>query len=225
MFRGPKSNIDSVQFMTLETYCSAGQDGVISLWKQTQKKPVACAYTAHGRDSSNNVRWISSMCSIKMSDVLASGSNDGFVRVWDVTADNKRLQNIKEIPMNGFVNGIVVTDKLMVVGTGNEHRLGRWWKMGGSALNKVVIMRYDQQMLESSLNEDEEANDAKNRLVSFSKMDKVGNQINAEEDKESSASDSSGDNDSSESDAEKKEVIAAPRGKGKLAYNKTKSRR
>ena len=127
--------------MTEDTYLSGGQDGSLNLWKDTQKKPVSFAHKAHGEEGPGSSRWIVSIASVKMSDLAASGSYDGYVRLWNANASETRsLLPVLALPVEGFVNSLAMSTQLVVAGTGQEHRLGRWWRHKGS-LNKVVVWR------------------------------------------------------------------------------------
>ena len=77
VFRGHKSIIDNVQWLTDNTFISGGQDGLLHYWKDTQKSSFSSVHNAHGLDDSQNPRWISALATIKMSNIVATGSNDG----------------------------------------------------------------------------------------------------------------------------------------------------
>jgi hypothetical protein len=97
-----------------------------------------------------------------MSDIIASGSNDGYVRIWNANADSKTIKPIKQLPVNGFVNGLYISKKIVVAGTGCEHKYGRWWRMKGP-LNKVVVMRYNEiTESDNSFTNDEEDDSSEN---------------------------------------------------------------
>ena len=142
MLRGHKGSIDSVRMVTEDSYISGGQDGAVSLWKDTQKKPISTIVSAHGDDHGVPC-WITSTTAVKVSDLALTGSYDGFVRLWKVNATDshsKSLQNVSKIPIEGFVNDLAVSQssKVIVAGMGQEHRLGRWWHKKGN-LNKVIV--------------------------------------------------------------------------------------
>lgn len=55
------------------------------------------------------------------------GSYDGYVRLWNVNAsENRTLTPHLALPVDGFVNSLALSSSLVVAGTGQEHRLGRY---------------------------------------------------------------------------------------------------
>jgi ribosomal RNA-processing protein 9 len=158
VFRGHKSSADVVKILTNETFISGGADGNLFLWKETQKKPIAIVKAAHGFEGDDrlqlhNARWISSVSCVKMSDLAASGSNDGYLRLWNVNADNYEMSPVGALPCDGFINDIAMSHRLVVAGTGAEHRMGRWWHMRGP-LNKVVVFRLPEVESSGSVGSD-----------------------------------------------------------------------
>ncbi len=95
-------------------------------------------------------------------DVLASGSGDGFVRLWRLTVAGggggggggggagagaaggafRALEPIGAIPVKGIVNGLAFSrdGRVLVAAVGTEHRLGRWWRYSG-AQNGLAVMQ------------------------------------------------------------------------------------
>ena len=139
IFRGHKSPIDAVQILTDDSFITGGQDGCISLWREMSKRPTVTAALAHGYDGLSP-RWITGLAALKMSDLAISGSYDGYIKLWQVNSTNSTLAEVASIPLNGFVNSIAITEKFFAVGTGSEHRLGRWWRLKGEK-NKVQIYK------------------------------------------------------------------------------------
>lgn len=142
VLRGHKGNIDAVSIMTENLFISGGQDGNLCLWKDTQKKPVASVISAHGTEATGVPRWIVSSASVKMSDLAASGSHDGYIRLWNaqVSSESKVLRQVSQVAVSGFVNALALSTKLLVAGTGQEHRLGRWWHTKGS-FNRIMVWK------------------------------------------------------------------------------------
>ena len=143
VFRGDKGGIDAIQLVTDDSYVTGSQDGSVSLWKETQKKPIRSIAQAHGHDT-GGARWISSVAAVKMSNLAASGSNDGIVRLWNASAEGRTLEQVAAIELEGFVNSLALSSRVLVAGTGREHKFGRWWNLKGNK-NKVVIMRLPTQ--------------------------------------------------------------------------------
>jgi ribosomal RNA-processing protein 9 len=120
---------------------AGAQDGSLSLWSDSAKKAVASHGAAHGFENDTNARWVVSLAAIKMSDVVASGSYDGYVRLWRADAHgSRRIEEIGALPVRGFVNSLALSTNLIVAGSGNEHKLGRWWHIPGN-LNKITVWR------------------------------------------------------------------------------------
>jgi ribosomal RNA-processing protein 9 len=87
-----------------------------------------------------------------MTDLLTSGSCDGYVRLWKCNASLKCFIMTNQIPVEGFVVSIHLSSSLMAIGTSKEHRMGRWCSVKGNR-NKVVILKFENS-LESSLLEE-----------------------------------------------------------------------
>src|SRR5690606_36765409 len=144
----------------------------ISLWSLTKKKPVCIVSLAHGLDPPlqpaefsaehepnpkatpvPTPRYITALKTIPYSDVILSGSWDGYVRVWRLIEDKKRIEPVGVLgggqageadggdnegddswAIRGVINDIAVFERgergadglCVVAAVGKEHRLGRW---------------------------------------------------------------------------------------------------
>ncbi|CAG8791069.1 3121_t:CDS:1, partial [Gigaspora rosea] len=110
----------------------------ISLWNINKKKPVFVHNISHGLqtyDSESegplkNPYWITSLATVKYSDLFASGSYDGNIRLWKLIDNIRSFVPLTEIPLIGFVNALqfaTIEDKtFLIAGVGQEHKLGRW---------------------------------------------------------------------------------------------------
>ena len=132
----------------------------ISLWTTQKKKPIFTHALAHGFYQFHSAteglietpRWITSITSLPYSDLIASGSWDGDVRIWKLDSSLKSFSLIGTVPAPGVVNSLQVLAVpdgafapdswarqlegqkkknkvgmvLLVAGLGQEHRLGRW---------------------------------------------------------------------------------------------------
>jgi ribosomal RNA-processing protein 9 len=88
IFRGHEASIDCVSMTNEEIFVSGSQDGAVAVWSVRKKKPIASRPRAHGLggcDVANSLdNWISSVAAMRFTDVFASGSCDGVVRLWQV---------------------------------------------------------------------------------------------------------------------------------------------
>mmetsp|Transcript_32532 Transcript_32532/g.52712 ORF Transcript_32532/g.52712 Transcript_32532/m.52712 type:complete len:470 (+) Transcript_32532:37-1446(+) len=129
VFRSQPSSIDAVAMLTEELFISGAQDGSLSCWNVSKKKPVCVLRNAHGSLSP----WICSVAACPYTDLAASGSSDGFIRLWKVTSSDsgdpsRSLSPVLSVPVAGCVNGLAFAHsaRFLVAGVGREHRLGRW---------------------------------------------------------------------------------------------------
>ena len=178
VYRYKPSSVECIRYIADDKFITGAQNGMISLWKATQKKPLYSVYNAHGIEGISP-RWVTSVSSMRMSDLVLSGSYDGFVRFWQLgSADsvaplthagggaggkaahtthtttnstgsththtsNSHIPKLGlkfEYPIEGFVNDMVNTNRLIVIGVGKEHKYGRWWNIK-QACNDVVLLK------------------------------------------------------------------------------------
>lgn len=165
VYRGAKSGVDVVKYLSDDDFVSGSQDGSISLWKAALKKPKSTISAAHGFDGISP-RWISSIAVRRLSDLVFSGSHDGQLRIWKAdywqgtsrnttnassgSSNDGKPQGLLawgSLPLDGFINSIAIAPEcrqqnslLVAAGTGREHRLGRWWTVKGNK-NKVWVYR------------------------------------------------------------------------------------
>ena len=134
MLRG---SIDCVKYVNTSTFITGGaDDGTISLWTIDKRKPRHSQHAAHGTNNDGLAYWITSLSAPNNSDLFASASCSGEVILWSLlkqgnSSSFSSFKELKRIKVLGFVNCmnfIIKQDQLdLVIGTGQEHRLGRWW--------------------------------------------------------------------------------------------------
>ena len=136
-------SLDCVAMLSEESYVTGGEDGMLALWNVNKKKPVAIVPNAHGGAG----HWISSVATIKGTDLVASGSDDGVVRLWQATTTaqgqgSSLMFTGTALPAPGYVNGLALghSGSLLVAACGKEHRLGRWAPQR-EAVNGLHVMR------------------------------------------------------------------------------------
>ncbi|KAL8655700.1 MAG: hypothetical protein Q9210_000722 [Variospora velana] len=108
-----EGSIDRVAMIDEETFVTGSDNGGISLWYMHKKKPVFTVPVAHGLDpplkpeeaSAEEVpdlkalgepqpRWITALATVSYADLILSGSWDGWVRIWKVSEDKKRIEEV-----------------------------------------------------------------------------------------------------------------------------------
>lgn len=148
MFKGHKAAIDTVSMCSEEYYCTGGEDGSVCLWNVQKKKPTTTKHAAHGRDENDIPHWISSVAALTYTNLIASGSCDGNIKLWKCGNDNQGLEEIRQIKAPGFVNAMVFSSggNFLVAGVGQEHRLGRWQR-NGEAKNGILIVPVTDESL------------------------------------------------------------------------------
>lgn len=137
-----EGSIDVVVAIPPHHFVTGGDAGTLSLWSIHKKKPLHSIAVAHGLDDAVNTsseaepkfaqrspRWITALATLSGTDVVVSGSWDGFVRAWKVSDDKRRLEPLGAVggagsvdepaTTNGVVNG-TAHDMMEVVDTDAE---------------------------------------------------------------------------------------------------------
>lgn len=142
VFRGPESTGGSQDVISLieEGAFVTGTDlGAISLWNTRKKKPLNTIQTAHEGN-----RPIGALATHVFTDLVASGSADGYLRLWRAAPSTKELSCIRSIPLPGFINSLAWSEdgKMLAVAVGKEPRLGRW-ETEKSAKNQLHVFNFN----------------------------------------------------------------------------------
>ncbi|XP_005094160.1 U3 small nucleolar RNA-interacting protein 2 isoform X2 [Aplysia californica] len=142
LFYGHEGSIECVALINEGNFFSGSEDSSLCLWSVLKKKPLVTRQHAHGTPAGQNSEdWISAVAALQYSDLVASGSKDGLVRLWKCGPNFKSLSPLFEVPVNGFVNSLSFSSNgdFLVVGVGQEHRLGRWWRLKDAKNGWVII--------------------------------------------------------------------------------------
>ncbi|XP_040449100.1 U3 small nucleolar RNA-interacting protein 2 [Falco naumanni] len=148
VFYGHQGSIDCIQLINEEHMVSGADDGSVALWGMTKKKPLALAQQAHGMQDTQGLQqpyWISAVAALRNSDLLATGSHSNSVKLWKCGEGFRKLEPLLDIPLVGFVNSLKFSaaGDFLVAGLGQEHRLGRWWRIK-EAKNSICIIPLKQ---------------------------------------------------------------------------------
>lgn len=146
VYNGHSGSIDCVRFINEEIFVSCGDDGSLCVWNISKKKPIAERKLAHGKSSTGIANWISSITTLVNTDLIASGSCDGFIRVWKLEKNFREIKLKFEIPVSGFVNALTFTNdsNSLIAGIGQEHRLGRWLRLK-EAKNIILVIPFQKK--------------------------------------------------------------------------------
>ena len=141
VFRGPETaggSQDIISMLEGGAFVTGSDLGAISLWNTRRKKPLNTVHAAH---TGNNP--IGALSAYPFTDLVASGSGDGFLRLWRAAPSANELSRIREIPLSGFINSASWSEngKMLAVATGREQRLGRW-ESQKSAKNQLHIFLF-----------------------------------------------------------------------------------
>ncbi|TPX61901.1 hypothetical protein PhCBS80983_g00876 [Powellomyces hirtus] len=72
----------------------------------TPIQPDANANTITEEEMTGGCGGITSLAAVRYSDLFASGSADGYIRLWKIDASKRRFQMVACIPMPGFINSL-----------------------------------------------------------------------------------------------------------------------
>ncbi|XP_021264892.1 U3 small nucleolar RNA-interacting protein 2 [Numida meleagris] len=145
IFYGHQGSIDCIQLINEEHMVSGADDGSVALWGLAKKKPLALVRQSHGRQGSaqelQQPYWVSAVAALLNSDLVATGSHSGCVKLWKCGEGFQKLEPLCDIPLIGFVNSLKFSSAgdFLVAGIGQEHRLGRWWRVK-EAKNCICII-------------------------------------------------------------------------------------
>eukprot|EP00753_Platysulcus_tardus_P010986 PLAT3185.1.p1 GENE.PLAT3185.1~~PLAT3185.1.p1 ORF type:complete len:239 (+),score=99.26 PLAT3185.1:35-718(+) len=118
------ASLDAVAMANEQFYISGSQGGTLQMWNIQRQKAVFTQTRAHGSEDN----WITALAARRHTDMLASGSCDGYLRLWGIDIEMPRLNRLPRVPMEGFINGIAFADsgRFLLAAVGKEHRLGSW---------------------------------------------------------------------------------------------------
>lgn len=129
----PKSNahegsMDRIAMLDDELFVTGSDNGSIALWSIQKKKPLFVLPQAHGIEpavpllkASGEIdpdpavipppqpRWITALKTIPYSDIILSGSWDGYVRVWKLSEDKRRIERVGVLGATSDADGAIIS--------------------------------------------------------------------------------------------------------------------
>ncbi|KAH8664320.1 WD40-repeat-containing domain protein [Xylariales sp. PMI_506] len=177
-----EGSMDRVSMIDDDLFVTGSDNGSIALWSIQKKKPLFIMPQAHGLEPplkpeeasaeehpdpkevpAPQPRWITALRTLPYSDVILSGSWDGYIRAWKLSADKKSILPVGALgeplsresspefngawAVKGVINDLSVFERgergrdglCIVAAVGKEHRLGSWMKMKGAKNGAVVF--------------------------------------------------------------------------------------
>jgi len=114
--RHHEGSTDRVACIDDETFITGSDNGSLSLWNIHKKKAVFTYPLAHGLDpplsldevsaelepdeaslGKPQARWITALQAIPFSNLFVTGSWDGYVRVWKISTDKRRIEALGRV--------------------------------------------------------------------------------------------------------------------------------
>ncbi|MBE3045026.1 hypothetical protein IMZ48_21205 [Candidatus Bathyarchaeota archaeon] len=176
-----EGSMDRVAMLDDDLFVTGSDNGSLALWSLTKKTPMCVIPAAHGLEEALKPteysaeeqpdpraapapvpRHITALRAIPYTDLILSGSWDGYVRAWRLTEDQKAIEPMGVLGRNpaaeadgdgdvsgitGVINDIAVFERgekgvdglCVVAAVGKEHRLGRWKVEKGGKNGGVVF--------------------------------------------------------------------------------------
>ncbi|KAH6689571.1 ribosomal RNA-processing protein [Plectosphaerella plurivora] len=167
-----EGSMDCVSMIDDELFVTGSDNGALALWSLTKKKPLHTIPLAHGletpllpseasaeKEPKSDIvpppfpRWITALRTVPYSDLILSGSWDGYIRVWKLSDDKRKLESRgvlcggkalageeageatqAEPLIKGIINSIAVCERgerakdgiCIVAAVGTQHKSGKW---------------------------------------------------------------------------------------------------
>jgi ribosomal RNA-processing protein 9 len=114
-------SLDVVAMVDEDHFLTGSDSGAISLWNLSKKKPLFTKLHCHGPNSrarvngndfvvedcaSDSCNWISALGVLSYSDMFASGSADGYVKLWKISESKTSFTLLNSIPAVSLTNAV-----------------------------------------------------------------------------------------------------------------------
>ena len=120
VYGGHHLSIDCIRIINADSFITGGEDGCISMWKTGKKKPINVYNNFHGGE------WITSLAVLRKSDILASGSYNGEILIYQILGNSLTVKS--KIEANGYITALEFTKngEYLLASISSDHKLGRW---------------------------------------------------------------------------------------------------
>lgn len=164
-----EGSLDCVCMVDESHFITGSDNGNVSLWSLSKKKPLFIQRIAHGVEPALTVSqataeksethhlqipqqlpcWIVSIYAIPFSDFFLTGSYSGELKLWQIDKEGFRsFKLIGSMPINGCIvsiEGVEISDKKQVqvyALTSKEHKLGRWLNKVQGGRNSLISFAF-----------------------------------------------------------------------------------
>uniref|UniRef100_A0A665TQ70 U3 small nucleolar RNA-interacting protein 2 n=1 Tax=Echeneis naucrates TaxID=173247 RepID=A0A665TQ70_ECHNA len=129
VFHGHEGSIDCIQLINEEHMITGADDGTEPFFTVFVNK--TCIYL----NCSYNAFLSMHNCFFNI------GSHNSQVQLWKCTQNYRGLEPLFNVPVSGFVNSLKFSNsgQFLAAGVGQEHRLGRWWRLK-EAKNGIYVI-------------------------------------------------------------------------------------
>ncbi|KAF7362029.1 WD-REPEATS-REGION domain-containing protein [Mycena venus] len=109
-----EGSMECVAMIDETTFVSGGDSGSLCLWTTQKKKPIFTQALSHGFNEILSAtegiiqtpRWVTAVASLRYSDLIASGSWEGHIRLWKLDAKLKSFALVGTVAAPGVVNSL-----------------------------------------------------------------------------------------------------------------------
>lgn len=143
VYTGEASSMDCVALANEDNFLTGGDDGSLSFYSVYKKKAQCVVQATHGRGENGRPNWVTALAACPFSDLAATGSHDGHVRLWATDSARRTVKSLSlTSAVRGVVNGLAFSGdgRILVAAVGADPRLGRWFSVP-SVRNGIGILR------------------------------------------------------------------------------------
>ena len=134
LYKSPEHTTDTLNIINNHFFVTGSySDNCLDLWIMNKKKPIFSLKNCHMNNS-----WMLSTAAVKSSDLMASGSYDGCVNLYQFNKEKKIITKLNSLTgLDGCINTLKFSNSkgqqnvhkneiMLAVSHSEEERFGRW---------------------------------------------------------------------------------------------------